>query len=574
MVEDIHEPVAAFQRTLKDAHAQNTSSFFENLVQRSGVDEAANAATVKELRILEQKVGADSNRSMWWRILRGLVIGVGVICAMVAMSGPGIAGIVVGIVGALAAFAIVFLKLNPIIKAIKAGLKVAEQKRDAKLAEAWQQMAPLNGLYDWSILAQLVTRTVPRIALDPYFSAGRLKELHDSFGWSDEFNRGSSVLFSHSGGLNGNPFVIGHTLNHWMGTKSYDGSLTIQWTVEVKDSEGRWHTETRTETLHASVTKPFPEYGEQKFVIYGNEAAPDLSFSRNPSNLSGIGDGAIGKWRKGLAVKKIEKKSRNLDNSFTVMANREFDALFGATNRDHEVQFRLLFTPLAQQEMVKLLNDKEVGYGDDFSFSKARMINLVEPAHMRTTDISADPAKFRTYELAQARRFFNDYHNDLFKSLFFGIAPLLTVPLYQQHRSHADIYRDVYARQPCFWEHESIANYFGEAHFQHPECVTRNILKTQTRLETDGTQVVGVAAFGYGGINRTDYVSVYGGDGNYHDVPVHWIEYIAVRRDSEMVVRERSSNVTQPWQNHFQQRGIDPRNAVLRRSILAALRPN
>ena len=228
-----------------------------------------------------------------------------------------------------------------------------------------------------------------------------------------------------------------------------------------------------------------------------------------------------------------------MKDGFTVMSNREFDSLFGALDRNHEVQFRLLFTPLAQQEMLNLLQDKEIGYGDDFEFVKRHMINLVEPDHMMSIDISGNPKMFYAYELAQARKFFNDYHNKLFKSFFFGMAPILTIPLYQQHRSHADIYKDVYSSKSCFWEHEAIANYFGEKTFQHPHCITKSILKTQSNAESDGTQTVSVVAYGYGGKDRTDYVSVRGGDGHNHNVSVDWVEYFDVRRKSNMVIKEK-----------------------------------
>lgn len=424
---------------------------------------------------------------------------------------------------------------------------------------------------------------MPRIALDPYFTNGRLAELRDTFGLNNEFSHNErSIIFSHSGVLNGNPLVMARTLEHWMGEKTYHGSLNISWTEEETDSKGNSHSVTRHETLHASVTKPFPRYGNRTFIIYGNEAAPDLSFSRSPSSLSKLEDGFINNWRKKRAENTLEKKSRDLKDSFTIMSNREFDSLFGASDRDHEVQFRLLFTPLAQQEMLNLLQDKEVGYGDDFEFVKRHMINIVEPDHMMSIDISGNPEMFYAYELAHARKFFNDYHNNLFKSFFFGIAPILTIPLYQQHRSHADIYRDVYASKSCFWEHESIANYFGEKTFQHPHCITNSILKTQSKIESDDTQTVSITAYGYSGKDRTDYVSVHGGDGDNHEVRVDWVEYFDVQRESNMVVKEKVpteidetslDNDDANLQNVFQNKRIDTKNILLRRSILSALLP-
>jgi hypothetical protein len=580
VVEDIHEPVELYRTVFKAAHARNTSEYFEDLLRRSGVDEQANAITVKELRTLEQQIGNVNSSRTWWNVLRGAVVVGGVVCLIlgIAMSQP------LWLIGVVGAGALSIAKLNPMIKDVDQRIKLLKTQRDKTLEDAWAQMAPLNELYDWDTVGRLVKRTVPRIELDPYFANGRRDDLRNTFGWTDEFNENRSVVIAHSGVLNGNPFVVARTLNHWMGAKTYHGELYISWSERVKDSDGKWTTATRHQTLHASVTKPFPEYGHSPIVIYGNEAAPDLSFSRVPSKLSHLEEGLLNNWKKGRAIKRLEAQSRNIakGKDFTIMANREFEALFGATNRDHEVQFRLLFTPLAQQEMVKLLKDKDVGYGDDFSFAKHRMINVVEPGHLAKADLNTDPAMFRACELAHARKFFNEFHNDFFKSLYFGLAPLLAIPLYQQHRSHADIWADVESRTASIWEHESIANYFGEQTFQHPECITRSILKTQSSCELDGTQTVRVAANGYKGINRVAYVSVHGGDGHNHRVPVEWIDYIEVRQESDLVVRElantesdeQSSADPAPWHAHFLKRGINPSSVVLRRSIASALLGN
>lgn len=573
MIEDIHEPVELYKSVFKETHARNTSEYFEDLVRKSGIDEYANIKTVKDVRILEHQVTKDNSISVWWKALRVFVTIVGVICLFFAQ----IYQELLWLIGPLVAAALVIFKLNPLVKDVVSRLEQLKQQLNDKLEEAWQQMLPLNQLYDWNIVAKLVQQTVPRLEIDPYFTNGRLDELRNIFGWNDIFNRDCSVVFNHSGVLNGNPFVLFRTLDHWMGTKTYKGSLNISWTEKVRDSSGKYSTVTRYQTLHASLEKPFPEYGHRTFVVYGNEAAPDISFSRSPSKLSKLEEGMVSNLRKRYAVKKLEAKSRDIGEGkgFTVMSNREFDALFGATDRDHEVQFRLLFTPLAQQEMLTLLKDKEVGYGDDFYFLKQHMINIVESGHMAATDINADPAKFYAYELSLARKYFNNYHNDFFKSFFFGLAPLLVIPLYQQHRSHADIYKDAYGRSSCLWEHESIANYFGEKRFQHPACITRSILKTQSKADEDGGQIVSVTAYGFKGIERVGYVSVYGGDGRYHKVPVEWMEYLSVSSNTDMVVQDDVSihSEVSAWQTKFQHCGVEQESAILRRSIVCAVMP-
>jgi len=583
LIDDVHEPLEQYTAHFKTAHVNNTSDFFEDLVRQSGIDEEVNAKTVQQLRLLERQAGGASSINKLWRILRGVVIAAALFALLYISTNYSWLWLVVP----MAIFAPAIYWLNRIVNDSNARLKELEQAREAKRAEAWGQMAPLNRLFDWDIVAKLMQKTVPRIAFDPYFSNGRMEELRNSFGWSGELGGDDSVVFSHSGILNGNPFILARTLTHWMGSKTYHGSLEIHWTEQVRGSDGKWRTETRHETLNASVEHPFPEYANQTFIVYGNEAAPDLLFSRSPSKLSKLEDGFFDKMRKNRAIKKLENKSRDIGEgkSFAVMSNREFDALFDATDRNHEVQFRLLFTPLAQQEMLKLLKDSQVGYGDDFAFNKRSMINVVESAHMRHTDIGGEPEKFHAYELAQSRSFFNGYHNDFFRSFYFGIAPLLAIPLYQQHRPHSDIYKDAHASKSCFWEHEAIANYYSEAEFKHPDCVTRSILKTASRIEADGSQRVRVTASGYSSVARVDYVAVRGGDGRSHQVPVHWHEYHDVQRASDMVVREKSPSSDDgrnlntdseeaTLRKVFEQRGIQYQNAILRRSIVSAVLPS
>lgn len=583
MIDDIHEPLEQYVGHFKAAHANNVSDFFEDLVRQSGIDENANVKTVQELRRLEQQVEGASHANKWWRFLRGVVIALALsalVYVFFCYSWP-------WMVLPTAISAPVIYWISRVIQDSHARRKALEQACEAKRAEAWGQMAPLNRLFDWDIVAKLVHTTLPCIAFDPYFANGRVEELRDNFGFSIELADDRSVVFSHSGVLNGNPFILARMLTHWMGRKLYHGSLDIEWTEAVRGSDGQWRTVTRHETLHASVEKPFPEYGNQTIVIYGNEAAPDLLFSRSPSELSKLGDGFFDRRRKNRAIKKLEKKSRDMGggNTFAVMSNREFDAVFGATDRSNEVQFRLLFTPLAQQEMLKLLKDRQAGYGDDFSFTKMNMINFVESVHMRHTDIGGEPEKFCFYELAQARAVFNRYHNDFFHSFYFGIAPLLAIPLYQQHRSHSDIYKDTYASRSCFWEHEAIANFHGEAKFKHPECVTRSILKTASSVEVDGSQRVRVTASGYSCVERVDYVTVRGGDGHSHEVPVHWNDYEIVQQASEMLLMERAPanddgrNLAADSEEAtlravFEKRGIEYRNAMVRRSIVSAVLPS
>ena len=220
------------------------------------------------------------------------------------------------------------------------------------------------------------------------------------------------------------------------------------------------------------------------------------------------------------------------------MANHDFELLFKAMDRSDEVQFRLLFTPLAQHQMVALLKDTEIGFGDDFVFIKSGMINHIFPTHLRDLRIDAHPGLFHSNDLGAARKFFNHFHNEYFKAVYFAFAPLLAIPLYQQHRSFEDIYKTVFSKQASSLEHESIANSYGYKHFAHPDSIKPSILKTTVPKTDSDEYSIDVIAHGFSGKGRVDYVSKMGGDGRVHDVPVNWTEYTPVRRFTPVILRE------------------------------------
>lgn len=558
MIEDIYEPLSLFRDRLANEHAGRAAALFEELVARAGIDADANQKLVTKITELNKSIKKDSATTSRWKALRMLLWLITALSAITALLylqpillaeitlpftiSPLIA--ILSLLTSTITTLVVTKKITPIIRTLIQNLAMLNDSLESTTNQAWQQMAPLNALYECSIPNTLVAQSVPRLAFDPWFAHGRLDELHNIFGFSPSFNKNKSILFSQSGVINGNPFVVAESLDYSMGTETYHGSLRISWQERetYTDSNGKVRTRwvTRHQTLHASVTKPAPHYTQNRFIIYGNEAAPKLHFSRTPSELSHLGNTFSDKRRKNRKMKKLEAFSRNLDDEygFTMMANREFELLFHATDRSDEIEFRILFTPLAQSQMVTLLKDRETGFGDNFTFIKKGMINEVYPAHLRNIELNITPQYFHHYDLGAARKRFNAYNNDYFKALFFAMAPILSIPIYQQHRSHYDIYRDTYSRSPSYWSHEMIANHHGYKKFAHQDSITKNILKTESSPSMNATQQVKVTAHGFRGVKRVDYIRKFGGDGHWHNVPVEWTEYIPVQRTSDMIVRE------------------------------------
>lgn len=573
-MDELFEPIPLYRDALRDRHTKAAEELFDSLTKKSGIDVDANAATIVELHAIDADLAEAQKRLDRWSAFRTFLLVVGWILVIVGI------GILI--------LLLVKSKVTPKVAECQAAVDALRARRDAKDLEAWAQMAPLNRLFDWQMPASLVHKVAPILEIDPYFTQGRLRDLQRTFGW-DESLLGDpetrSVLFSQSGEINGNPFVVGRALRQDWEEKAYEGTKTIFWTERVPDSHGGSRTVTRSQTLVATIHRPCPAYHEGSFLLYGNDAAPDLIFSRSPSPLSAEDPTSFsGKRHLKSAIRELEKFSRNLDDQypFTMMANQEFEALFRTPHRNNEVQYRLLFTALAQKQMIDLLRDHDVGFGDDFSFDKHLKINYIRPAHLDAFDMDADPERFRTNDYRETRQLFLEFNAAYFHHLFFALAPLLSIPLYQQLRTHETIYRSATDRASSFWEHEAFANHIGNDSFAPGDARTPCILKTDVHDAPDGTRDIAVTAHAFRGEDRIEHVTVWGRDGRPHDVKVPWVEYFPVSRTRPLVLQD-ADGVSAPdfelqqhapssdlWRNFF--RRAPQGTAYFRRSVAAALR--
>lgn len=587
--DDIYEPLARYRDEFREKFSRQVSEAFEELLQRSGVDEMANAVIIRQYEQVTKQLNKQKSRASLLSFLIGIdiisLIGL-VIWALSKINFDNFdcSGLSEMPWWAFLWFALgiilLIYPLFPMLARLKRAIQELEKQRQEAEETGWKQMEPLNRLYEWDMVIPMITQTVPRLEFDPFFSVKRLEELHGLFGFNPEMDSNHSITYAQSGEINGNPFVFGQMNVMRMGEKTYTGSITIHWTTTERDSKGRRHTVHHTQVLTASVTKPCPMYSVEKFLTYGNEAAPNLTFSRQPSDLSGGGNGFWDKHKRKRKIKKLRKFSQNLEDEsqYTMMDNEEFEALFETMNRDNEIEYRLLFTPLAQQQILLLLNDDKVGYGDDFAFLKQKKINTITAAHLDRIALDTDPARFRDFNLARARQHFQQVNEEYFKALYFSLAPLLAIPLYQQHRPETKIY---HGGAPCVWEYEAIANYHDVRDFAPASCVTPCILKTFTQNSGDEVEKVAVTAYGFRTEKRTDYVTKLGGDGHFHEVPVHWDEYLPVnmisalnvtrREEGELAFRNSREEKTAEWDEFFRKARGQAASARFRRSLLSFL---
>ncbi|GHT36480.1 hypothetical protein FACS189427_08170 [Planctomycetales bacterium] len=565
--EDHHsefQPLDEYENIYKQRHAENVSQFFEELVVKSGVNQDENRTIVKKINTLQDELDVE-NKSLrkayfqqGWLVFAIVLCAVAVIGAIVGITNPdgwdysrqsvitiSFLAILLAIPCTATAIWTIKKKTAPQIKELKSAIAHLEEHRNSLIAIATEQMVPLNNLFERYMSSRLMEETYPLIKLDDYFDIKRYDCLNSKYGLWDNKDINYSALFIQSGEINGNPFCFFNNLNHYLGTETYSGSLTVHWTETetYTDTDGKTKMRTvqKSETLHASVTKPCPHYYTEILLVYGNEAAQNLCFSREDTDAE-YWDEKRTEREANKRIKQINAQMRKAvtqGKTFTSMGN-EFDALFGATDRNNEVEFRVLFTPIAQREMLKLIKDKTVSWGDDFNFRKSKMLNVIGSDHLTGYDMSGNPKNYQHYDIDTIRKKFNDYNNEYFRAVYFAFAPLLAIPLYQQHKPHEFIYKDVYQERFSCFAHEFAVNKMDVSQFAHPQSRTQNILKTQFRAGNQIGDTVNVTAYGYETANRKDYVNVrcFGNNQTY-SVPVDWVEYLPVQRTTDITITER-----------------------------------
>lgn len=509
----IFNPLAEYESKFKDLHSSNTTKLFDELVQKSGINIEENRKTVKEYTTLSENLSKIKKKYNLWRFLRVIMI------------------------ITLILIPLVIIKITPKIQALRTEIKEADQKIQALYDRAMQQVAPLNNLFTDRDALKIIEDTLPLISFEPCLSVKQEMNMITNFDFKISENNEQSTLDILAGNYNENPFLFENRLYHKMGLETYHGYKTIFWTETYRDSDGNTRTRTRSETLHATLTKPKPFYSTRVILNYCTQGGPDLSFTRDATHLERKNDKQIDKY-----VKKGEKKLKKMTNKaikenrdFTNMSNTDFEVLFDALDRNNEVQYRTLFTPLAQTNMVNLIRS-QTGYGDDFNFIKDKRTNKIITHHSQGRKITLAPYLYYSFSFDTIKENFITKNTMFFKDVYFDFAPLWAIPLYQERPVHALKPIPDCEQKYSFKEYESLSNKIKPEYVVHPQTQTQAILKASFISSHQGIDEISVYAYSYDIIPRIDFVPVHGDDGHWHNVPVTWDDYIPLEAKNNFFV--------------------------------------
>ncbi len=509
----IFNPLDEFNSKYQNLHFENTKKFFDELVRQSGIDIEANRDTVKKYNEYKDNLVVLRKKLKRFKVLR-------VFMCIIFIFVP-----------------LVIWKITPIIKELRSNIESADKTVEALMELAKEQMFPLNSLFTDRDALSIIETTIPLISFEPTFSAQQEMEMRVNYDMEEKPNNEVSTAGVLAGRYHENPFLFENKIVHTMGTATYRGSLTIYWTETYRDSDGRLRTVEKSQTLEASVTKPKPHYSTQVVLHYGAQGAPDLSFTRSASHLEKKSDKDINKMvKKGeKELKKMTDRAIKKNTEFMSMSNTGFEVMFNALDRTNEVQFRTLFTPLAQTNMVSLLRSKE-HYGDDFTLIKRKRMNKVITGHSQNRVLKIRAASYMSYSYDVIHESFINLNTKFFKDVYFDFAPIWAIPVYQERPVHSLDPIPDFNRKYAFREYEVLANALDAASVVHPDSKTRAILKPAYVGTKNDADEICVSAYSYDIVPRVDLIPVYGGDGYYHDVPVDWDEYIPLRSDKNFFV--------------------------------------
>ena len=499
----IYEPLEEYEGKYKSLHLEKTNAFFENLVQQSKVDVEQNRETVRQYHVHREALDKLKRKLNWLRFFRVLM------CITLLL------------------IPLVIWKMTPRIRALRTEIAKGDKRAEALLAEANRQMLPLNRLFTDRDALDIIESVIPLVSFDKSFSVKQEADMKINYDFREPNEEEQSTIDVLAGNYNENPFLFENKLIHTMGTETYHGYKTIHWTVMERDSKGKLVSRTKSQTLHAMVTKPKPFYKTQVVLNYCSQGGPDLSFSRDATHLDRKSEREIERYvkRGEKRLKRKTDKAISQNDDFVSMSNADFEVLFDALDRTDEVQFRTLFTPLAQTNMVELLLSK-VGYGDDFHFVKLKRTNRIVSNHSQGRPINLLPENYESYSFDIVKENFIEKNADYFKAVYFDFAPLWSIPAYQERPVHSlkpiPDYSQLYSLKEC----EVLANAVDYRHVVHPRTKTQAILKSSFVSSKDGVDETCITAYSYDIDKRVEVVSILGGDGHFHNVPVEWDEYI------------------------------------------------
>lgn len=553
MPADILNPVRYRTDFLKE-HASGTESYLNELLEQTGTSLKENQADCQEINALDKVLLKTKRKFSLFKAGMGILLTLLVVLMLTSIGGayyvftePGIsfspaaiysifASCILVAVGFLVLIVLTSVFLSKKNKKFRATISNFEEVIDAKIQEAFVKLHDFYRAFNYSQVYSKIQAQIPEIEFLKSADANFVKYVEKNFDPVYVPSSTSMLVNYKAGYFYKNPFIVGMYKEMNMVPHTYTGSLAISYYTGFGE-----HRRLVSETLHATLVKPKPEY---KYIavnsLYAN-AVPELEFEKAPvlDYNPAKHDKYIKQAEKMLA--QIEKKNAD----FTPMSNTEFEALFPATKRSSEQKYRAFFGQVAQQNLINFA--KTLTSGRNYTYSKSHNTNEVAMREL-SESFDLNPLDFVDYDLTAFLSKYQEYAKVLSASLYDSFIPYLSNPVLLEGNISK---QPEYTKTPSILEHLALLTKFKNTELLPNEAgINEYILEPLPEYEN----VCKVHSFKT--VPRVDYVVVNAGDGP-HQVPVNWTEYIPVFKELRYEVLQNQDD-----SNYFENNFFDQNNQV------------
>lgn len=553
MPADILNPVRYRTDFLKE-HASGTETYLNELLEQTGTSLKENQADCQEISALDKVLLKTKRKFSLFKAGMGILLTLLVILMFISIGGayyvftePGIslnpaaiysifASCILVAVGFLVLIVLTSVFLSKKNKKFRATISNFEEVIDTKIQEAFVKLHDFYRAFNYSQVYGQIQAQIPEIEFLKSADTNFVKYVEKNFDPVYVPSSTSMLVNYKAGYFYKNPFIVGMYKEMNMVPHTYTGSLAISYYTGFGE-----HRRLVSETLHATLVKPKPEY---KYIavnsLYAN-AVPELEFEKAPvlDYNPAKHDKYIKQAEKMLA--QIEKKNAD----FTPMSNTEFEALFPATKRSSEQKYRAFFGQVAQQNLINFA--KSLTSGRNYTYSKSHNTNEVALCEL-SESFDLNPLDFVDYDLTSFLSKYQEYAKELSASLYDSFIPYLSNPVLLEGNISK---QPEYTRNASILEHLALLTKFKNSELLPSEAgINEYILEPLPEYEN----VCRVHSFK--AVPRVDYVVVNAGDGP-HQVPVNWTEYIPVFRELRYEVSQNQADA-----NYFENNFFDQNNQV------------
>ena len=553
MPADILNPVIYRSDFLKE-HVSGTETYLNELLEQTGTSLKENQADCQEISALDKVLLKTKRKFSLFKAGMGILLTLLVILMFISIGGayyvftePGIslnpaaiysifASCILVAVGFLVLIVLTSVFLSKKNKKFRATISNFEEVIDTKIQEAFVKLHDFYRAFNYSQVYSQIQAQIPEIEFLKSADNNFVKYIEKNFDPVYAPSSTSMLVNYKAGYFYKNPFIVGMYKEMNMVPHTYTGSLAISYYTGFGE-----HRRLVSETLHATLVKPKPEY---KYIavnsLYAN-AVPELEFEKAPvlDYNPAKHDKYIKQAEKMLA--QIEKKNAD----FTPMSNTEFEALFPATKRSSEQKYRAFFGQVAQQNLINFA--KSLTSGRNYTYSKSHNTNEVALREL-SESFDLNPLDFVDYDLTSFLSKYQEYAKELSASLYDSFIPYLSNPVLLEGNISK---QPEYTRNASILEHLALLTKFKNSELLPSEAgINEYILEPLPEYEN----VCIVHSFK--AVPRVDYVVVNAGDGP-HQVPVNWTEYIPVFRELRYEVSQNQADA-----NYFENNFFDQNNQV------------